>query len=127
MPMKRRTPPDLMLAVADRVLPAIEQGGKTSLAVRQWQRHQMSDRRGQQVEDEIDEASTAPSFRRVLDQREGNDAIRPEPAKFAVEIAYRAGKVWSAAAIAGYLPVSRARCGSANGHLRDRAARACMR
>jgi hypothetical protein len=59
VPVKRRALPDLMLAVADRALPAFEQGGKTSLAVRQRQRQQIATVEMQQVEDEIDEVGTA--------------------------------------------------------------------
>ena len=75
-----------MLAVADRVLSGLDQGGKTSLAVRQWQRHQIATVEVQQVEDEIDKVGAALSFRGVLDQRKRGDAIRPHPAELAVEI-----------------------------------------
>ena len=81
-----RTLPDLMLAVADRVLSALEQGGKTSLAVRPRQRHQIATVEVQQVEDEIGEVGAALPFRGVLDQRERGHAVRPHPAKLAIEI-----------------------------------------
>jgi len=86
MPVKRRTLPDLVIVVVDRVLAALEQGGETSLAVRQRQRHQISTVEVEQVKDEIDEVGAALSLRGVLDQREGRDAVRSEPAKFSVDI-----------------------------------------
>ena len=75
-----------MLAVADRVLSGLDQGGKTSLAVRQWQRHQIATVEVQQVEDEIDKVGAALSFRGVLYQRERRDAVRPHDAELAIEI-----------------------------------------
>ncbi len=66
--MECRPLPDLVIAVPDGVLPAIEKGGKTRLAVGQRQRHQVLTVEVEQVEDEVDEVGAAPPFRRVLDQ-----------------------------------------------------------
>jgi hypothetical protein len=86
MPMKRRPLVDLVIAVADRAVPALEESGEPRLAVRQWQRHQILAVEMDQVEDEIDQVRAALPFRGVLDQREGGHAVRPHPAKLAIEI-----------------------------------------
>lgn len=55
-----RTLPDLMLAIADRVLPPIEKDSEPHLAIRQRQWHQVPTGEVEQVEDEIGEVGPCP-------------------------------------------------------------------
>jgi hypothetical protein len=80
MPTERRPLPDLVVAVPDGVIPAIEKSGKTAFAGGQRERHQVPTIEVEKVEDEVDEVGTALSFRRVLDQCERGEAVRTHPA-----------------------------------------------
>jgi hypothetical protein len=86
VPVKRRTLPDLVIAVADGGVRLSEEHGQARLSVRQRRRNQIQPIEVEQVEDEKDEVGAAPPFRGVLDQRERGDAVRLHPAELAVEI-----------------------------------------
>lgn len=84
--MERRALADLVIAVPDRCVSALEKRSEIGFTLSQRQRRQVAAVEVQQVEDEIDEVSATLLLCRVLDQRERGDAVWSQPAELAIEI-----------------------------------------